>query len=114
MAVQTVARSPSVSDRDQRRLAIANREIRTLERMLWLLSEYGRDGPATLESVPLRLLVQEAASLVEPELLERRIQVEIDDPSSVWVRADAASLRRAVFPLLLDVASADGEGSHPS
>src|SRR5713226_9271675 len=54
LAVQTVARSPSLSDRDQRRLAIANREIRTLERMLWLLSEYGREGTAALESVPSR------------------------------------------------------------
>ena len=111
MAVQTVARSPSLSDRDQRRLAIANREIRTLERMLWLLSEYGRDGTAALESVPLRLLVQEAASLVEPELLERRIQVEIDDPSSVWVRADAGSLRGVLSQLLLNVSAGYEEGS---
>jgi signal transduction histidine kinase len=111
MAVQTVARSPSLSDRDQRRLAIANREIRTLERMLWLLSEYGRDVTATLESVPLRLLVQEAASLVGPELLERRIQMEIDDPSSVWLRADAASLRRVLSQLLLNVSAAYEEGS---
>jgi two-component system sensor histidine kinase HydH len=111
MAVQTVARSPSLSDRDQRRLAIANREIRTLERMLWLLSEYGRDATATFESVPLRLLVQEAASLVEPELQERKIQVEVDDPSSVRVRADAASLRRVLSQLLLNVSAAYEEGS---
>ncbi|HZH04299.1 MAG TPA: histidine kinase dimerization/phospho-acceptor domain-containing protein, partial [Myxococcaceae bacterium] len=44
MAVQTLARNTQLSARDQRRLAIANREIRTVERMLWLLSEYGRDG----------------------------------------------------------------------
>jgi two-component system, NtrC family, sensor histidine kinase HydH len=111
MAVQTVARSPSLSDRDQRRLAIANREIRTLERMLWLLSEYGREGTAALEPVPLRLLVQEAASLVEPELLERKLQVEIDDLSSVRVRADAASLRRVLSQLLLNVSPAYEEGS---
>lgn len=111
MAVQTVARSASLSDRDQRRLAIANREIRTIERMLWLLAEYGRDSPATLEPTPLRLLVQEAASLVEPELQERRIQVEIEDQDGVWVRADAPSLRRVLSQLLLNVSTAYEEGA---
>src|SRR5712692_2832852 len=66
MAVQTVARNPALSERDQRRLMIGNREIRTMERVLWILSEYGRDSPSTVESVALRSLVQESAALVEP------------------------------------------------
>jgi len=113
MAVQTVARSPALthSERDQRRLAIANREIRTIERMLWLLSEYARDGSPTLDPVPLRLLVQEAAALIEPELLERRIEVNVVDEAAVWVRADAASLRRVLSQLLLNVSMAYEEGS---
>jgi len=113
MAVQTVARSPALalSERDQRRLAIANREIRTIERMLWLLSEYARDGTLILEPVPLRLLVQEAAALIELELLERRIQLEVVDEAPVWVRADAASLRRVLSQLLLNVSMAYEEGS---
>src|SRR5262249_28574662 len=114
MAVQTVARSPALalSERDQRRLAIANREIRTIERMLWLLSEYARDvGPTTLEPVPLRLLAQEAAALIEPELLERRIQVDVVEEATVWVKADAASLRRVLSQLLLNVSMAYEEGA---
>ena len=51
MAVQTLQRAPGLSDRDQRRLVIANREIRTMERLLGLLAEYGRDAPPTLETV---------------------------------------------------------------
>ncbi|HME92490.1 MAG TPA: histidine kinase dimerization/phospho-acceptor domain-containing protein, partial [Myxococcaceae bacterium] len=79
MAVQTLARNPTLSERDQRRLAIANREIRTMERMLWLLSEYGRDSSPTLEPTAVRTLVQEAATLVEPELAERRIEIRIEE-----------------------------------
>ncbi len=105
MAVQTLARNPGHSEKDKRRLVIANREIRTMERMLWLLSEYGRDAPANLEPVSLRNLTLEAAALVEQELQERKIQVEIqEDPAAPRVRADATRVRPVLAQLLLNIA----------
>jgi signal transduction histidine kinase len=114
MAVQTLARNTGLSERDQRRLVIANREVRTMERMLWLLSEYGREAAPALEAMPLRSLVQEAAALIEPELAERRVplQLEADEKAAqTRVRADAARLRPALAQLFLNVAMGQPEGS---
>ena len=105
MAVQTVARNTALSERDRRRLAIANREIRTMERLLWLFSEYGREVAPTLESVPVRTLVQEAAALVEPELAERQIEVRIEGDATARVQAEAGRVARVLSQLLLNVAT---------
>jgi len=112
MAVQTVAKNPALGDRDQRRLRIANREIRTMERMLSLLSEYGREAPPIPEAVPARTVVTEGAALVEPELAEREIRLEIsEDPPGSKVRADVARLRPVIAQLLLNVASGLSQGA---
>ncbi len=105
MAVQTLARHTGLSEKDQRRLVIANREVRTMERMLWLLSEYGRDTPPNLELVSLRALTLEAAALVEPELAERSLKVELNEDGHVpRVRADAARLRPVLAQVLINIA----------
>lgn len=113
MAVQTLARNTGLSERDQRRLAIAHREIRAMERTLWLLSEYVRDTPPASESLPLRSLVQEAAALIEPELSERRIRLAIDSPEGSHPRAsaDPARLRPVLAQLIFNVAMGQPEGS---
>jgi len=112
MAVQTLARNSSMSERDQRRLAIANREVRTMERMLWLLSEYGRDNSPQLETLPLRALVHEASTLVGPELAERKVLLRIDEPPGVpRARVDSARLRPVLAQLLLNVATGSAEGA---
>jgi two-component system, NtrC family, sensor histidine kinase HydH len=105
MAVQTLARNTTLGDRDKRRLSIANREIRTMERMLWLLSEYGRDTAPNLEPASLRTLVQEASGMVGPELAERRVELDVDEPEGLpRVQVDAARLRPVLAQLLLNVA----------
>ena len=112
MAVQTLARNTTLGDRDKRRLSIANREIRTMERMLWLLSEYGRDTAPNLEPVSLRTLVQEASSMVGPELAERRVELKVEEPEGLArVRVDAARLRPVIAQLLLNVAMGQPEDS---
>jgi len=112
MAVQTLARNPTLSERDQRRLVIANREIRTMERMLWLLSEYGRDSPPSLEPIAVRSLVQEAATLVEPELAERRIEIRIEEEEPhARVRVETGRIHRVLSQLLLNIAMGQSEGS---
>jgi two-component system, NtrC family, sensor histidine kinase HydH len=113
MAVQTLARNTGLSERDQRRLTIANREIRTMERMLWMLSEYGRDStPAMDQHVP-RTLVQEALAMVAPELAERRVEVRVDEaPELPRVRVDAGRLRPVLAQVLLNVAMGMGEGGN--
>jgi signal transduction histidine kinase len=105
MAVQTLARNTGLSERDQRRLTIANREIRTMERMLWMLSEYGRDSRPALEQHPPRSLVQEALAMVAPELAERGVEVRVDEaPDLPRVRVDAGRLRPVLAQVLLNVA----------
>jgi signal transduction histidine kinase len=105
MAVQTLARNTGLSERDQRRLTIANREIRTMERMLWLLSEYGRDTPPHLELLPVRAVVQEALQLVQLELGERRVTLDVSEaPDLPRARVDIARLRPVLAQLLLNVA----------
>ncbi|WP_257457938.1 sensor histidine kinase [Archangium lipolyticum] len=113
MAVQTLARNTGLSERDQRRLTIANREIRTMERMLWMLSEYGRDStPAMDQHVP-RTLVQEALAMVAPELAERRVEVRVDEAAELpRVRVDAGRLRPVLAQVLLNVAMGMGEGGN--
>jgi signal transduction histidine kinase len=113
MAVQTLARNTGLSERDQRRLTIANREIRTMERMLWLLSEYGRDSSPNLEQHTPRSLVQEAMAMVAPELAERRVEVRVDEaPEVPKVRVDAGRLRPVLAQVLLNVAMGLAEGGN--
>jgi signal transduction histidine kinase len=105
MAVQTLARNLELSDRDKRRLTIANREIRTMERMLWVLSEYGRDTPADVQEHALRAIVVDAAAMVESELKERNVELDIgEQPESIKVRVDAQRLRPVLSQLLINVA----------
>jgi len=112
MAVQTVAKSAALSERDQRRLRIANREIRTIERMLSLLSEYGRISLTAREPTPLHTVLSESVALVEPELAERKIRVELRDEDVLEkVRVDLARLRPVIAQLLVNVASGLAAGS---
>jgi signal transduction histidine kinase len=111
LSVQTLARNPDLSARDQRRLTIAQREIRTLERMLTMLAEYGRDRPLNLEVVGLRELVGQAVEAIGFELRGRRQSVQIDAPADLPpVRADAHRTRPVLAQLLLNVAAALPEG----
>ena len=112
MAVQTLARNTGLSERDQRRLTIANREVRTLERMLWLLSEYARDTTPTLEPHAVRTLLEESAAVVAPELTERRVEVHVTESASVpRARVDAGRLRPVLAQVLLNVAMGLPQGA---
>lgn len=111
MAVQTLARNAGLSERDQRRLAIANREIRTVERQLWLLSEYGRTSEAQLEAHTPRALLHEALSLVAPELEERGVQVRVEEVApGARLLADTGRMRVVLGQLVLGVAMGQTAG----
>ncbi|WP_395850408.1 ATP-binding protein [Cystobacter fuscus] len=112
MAVQTLARNTGLSERDQRRLTIANREVRTLERMLWLLSEYARDSTPTLEPHAARTLLEEAAAVVAPELAERQVEVRVTESAEVpRVRMEPGRLRPVLAQVLLNVAMGQAAGT---
>jgi len=111
MAVQTLARNEGLSARDQRRLTIALREIRTLERMLWMLSEYGREAPLSVDIWSLPDLIQESSGLIEHDLAERSIRLELVGAEGLpRVRSDGVRLRPVLAQLLLNVAASLGEG----
>jgi two-component system sensor histidine kinase HydH len=106
-----VARNDALSERDKRRLAIANREIRTIERMLSLFSEYGREAPLAKEAVDPKAIVEGSAALLEPELSERDIRVEIDAGGALRkVPADLLRLRPVLSQLFLTIASSLDDG----
>lgn len=112
LSVQTVARNNELSARDQRRLTIAQREIRTLERMLTMLAEYGRPRPATVDSVGLRELVAQAVEAIGFELKGRLQTVQVEAPAALPpVRADAHRTGPVLAQLLLNVAAALPEGA---
>ncbi len=111
MAVQTLARNEELSARDQRRLTIALREIRTLERMLWMLSEYGREAPLAVDTWSLPDLIQESSGLIEHDLAERSIRLELVGIEGLpRVRSDGVRLRPVLAQLLLNVAASLTEG----
>jgi signal transduction histidine kinase len=111
MAVQTLSRNDGLSARDQRRLTIALREIRTLERMLWMLSEYGRETPLAVDTWTMSDLIQESSGLIEPDLAERSIRIELLGVEGLpKVRSDAVRLRPVLAQLLLNVAASLQEG----
>ncbi|HLT31725.1 MAG TPA: HAMP domain-containing sensor histidine kinase [Myxococcaceae bacterium] len=112
MAVQTLARNPDLSDRDRRRLSIAHREVRTLERLLWLVSEAGRDSEPHLEDVPFAMVLEEAVAHIQPELEElgATLQPEPAAPDAV-VCIDRSRTRGVLAPLLLSVARTAGPGT---
>lgn len=115
MAVQTLARNTGLSERDQRRLTIANREVRTMERMLCLFSEYARDTAPNLEEVAARSVVQEALSQVEPELAERKVSVRVEEEQALpRVAADMIRVRPVLAQLILNVAHGYAEGAELS
>jgi signal transduction histidine kinase len=112
LSVQTLARNKELSERDQRRLTIAQREIRTLERMLTMLVEYGRDRQGTVETVGLRELVGQAMEAIGFELKGRLQSVQVEAPASLPpVRADAHRTGPVLSQLLLNVAAALPEGT---
>ncbi len=112
LSVQTLARNKELSARDQRRLVIAQREIRTLERMLTMLAEYGRERSGTVETVGLRELLGQAVEAIGFELRERRQTVQVDAPASLFpVRADVHRTGPVLAQLLLNVAAALPEGA---
>jgi signal transduction histidine kinase len=111
MAVQTLSRNEGLSARDQRRLTIALREIRTLERMLWMLSEYGREVPLAVETWSLHDLFHDSAALVEQDLSERNVRLEVAGGEGLpRVRSDGVRLRPVLAQLLLNVAASLEEG----
>jgi two-component system sensor histidine kinase HydH len=111
LSVQTLARNPDLSPRDQRRLTIAQREIRTLERMLTMLAEYGRDRPLILETVALRELVGQAVEAIAPELQGRHQSVQVEASTTLPpVKADPHRTRPVLAQLLLNIAAALPEG----
>jgi C4-dicarboxylate-specific signal transduction histidine kinase len=111
MAVQTLARNEGLSPRDQRRLTIALREIRTLERMLWMLSEYGRESPLAVDAWSLPELIHESAGLIEQDLAERSVRLELLGTDGLpRVRSDGVRLRPVLAQLLLNVAASLGDG----
>ncbi len=111
MVVQTMARALEQDPRTGRRLAIAAREVRTVERILAALSELARGRPARPTRVALASLIPEAVQLCEAELVERSVTTSIElDPDLPDVLGDPERLRLGLAHLLAAVGHVMGGG----
>ncbi len=111
IVVQTLARGQDVDERTARRMAIAAREIRTVERILSALSELAR--PAELKPVrsELAAVVADAVAASEAELKDREVLVKTSiEPGLPPVPHDLAKLRLAIGHLLVNAAHGIGRG----
>lgn len=112
MAVQAVGRGGGISIRDRRRLTIAAREIRNIERMLALFAEYGKELSLHLEPKSLRSLVDEAAASIREDLAERGIELSCEEEAQLpGVHVDAQRVKLVLSQLLLNAALGCPEGS---
>ncbi len=109
MVIQTMARALEQDPRTVRRLAIAAREVRTVERILAALSELARGRAGKPARVSLAALIPEAAKACEPELGEREVSIAVAlDPDLPDVEGDPERLRLALSHLFAAVGHAMG------
>jgi signal transduction histidine kinase len=109
MVIQTMARALGHDERTVRRLAIAAREVRTVERILAALSELARGRAAAPSRIALATLVPEAVQICEPELAERGVTIAFDlDPQLPDVAGDPERLRLGLSHLFAAVGHAMG------
>lgn len=109
IVVQTLARGPEVDERTARRMAIAAREIRTVERILSALSELARPSELKLASADLTDALADAVLASEAELTDREVVVRTRiEPGLPPVSHDAAKLRLAIGHLLVNAAHGIG------
>jgi len=113
MVVQTLARSELGEDeRVRRRLAIAAREIRTIERILTAVAELAHRIPPGDSVAEVPLAVAEAAKLCELDLGERQLRLEVQLSEGLPpVKIDPERLRLSLAHLLAAVAHASPEGT---
>ncbi len=101
MVIQTLARHGPLDERAQRRLEIAAREVRTIERILTALSELSCDTGRERAEAELAPLLQEALQLSELDVAERGLTVSVELAARLpplW--CDAARIRMALAHLL--------------
>jgi len=112
LAVQTLSRQAQLGERERKRLQIAGREIRRMERLLTSASEFVRTPSRSWEPVSVGDLLTAAAAELAEELEARQVEVSLPPPGGLGqVRADPARLRAALENLLMSAAQASPPGS---
>lgn len=105
MVVQTLAQSPGIDKRTFRRLSIADREIRTVERVLTALSELFRSTSLIREPLDAKEILKQ--SLQEAQLetnnsysLPISLQVDVSTDLPL-VQVDSVRMRLAIMYLVI-------------
>jgi signal transduction histidine kinase len=106
MVIQTLERSGGLDDRSRKRLLIAAREVRTMERILSALVELAHEPPLRRRPAELGALVQEALHLSEQELADRGLTPKLDVPQGLALFCDADRLVLAISHVLAHAARA--------
>ncbi|HVS32675.1 MAG TPA: ATP-binding protein [Thermoanaerobaculia bacterium] len=90
-------------------VSVASSRMDALNRFMRDLAEVVRIPPPRRADVPVAEVVQEIASLLRPELEERRIGLALDLAANPVVNADRAQLEQVVLNIVRNAADAVGE-----
>jgi signal transduction histidine kinase len=121
LAVQTLARGTALNERDGKRLRIASREVKRIERALTLASEFARPPARSQEPVDVVALLETLVQDLQEEFSARQVNLVISSATLKKSRggadgerlvADPIRMRTAVEAMLLSAATAMGTGGH--
>lgn len=115
MSLQIFEHGAALDERERRRLSIASREVRTIERVLNALSELSRNPEPHLVRGDVATVVGEALEACEQELEDREVILRIAvDRGLPPVAIEADRIRLALSHLLVNAAHAMRGGGEVS
>jgi signal transduction histidine kinase len=85
------------------------REVGYLDRVVREFLDFARRAPPELAAVEVAPLLAEVGELASPDAHARDLEVAIDDPAGLAVRADVGQLRRALLNLVQNAIAAAAE-----
>jgi signal transduction histidine kinase len=105
MVIQTLARAPHLDERGKRRLTLAAREIRTIERVLSALAELSRATSEHSGNVELPAAITASLQACEPDLKDRGLVARAVPAQSLpRAKCDPERFRLALTHLVSSVA----------
>jgi C4-dicarboxylate-specific signal transduction histidine kinase len=86
-------------------------EVQRIDQIVRSLLELGRPSRGRAQPVDVKVAIDSAVRLVSVGPLFSAIKVEVDSPSSVWMRAEIGPLSQVLINLLINAAQAMEKGT---
>jgi len=108
---EVLARSPRADARQREVSEMLQMEVERLARLVDDLLVFGRPSPPMLAEMDLRAICEDALDALEPEAVEKGVQLSLDGESAV-LDGDADKLRQVVVNLVVNgVRACEGGGT---